>query len=348
MIQLKPGIPPASLNGPLKPAARRASRTRKKKNSNLRFERMFSDASVGPFDQIEWERRTAEITDDSGRVIFKQEHIEVPKSWSALATKIAVSKYFYGDIANGTDPHKGGRETSVRQLIHRVTRTIADWGLADGYFADAETAGIFYDELTWLCVNQYGAFNSPVWFNVGLYHEYGVGKASGKGNWFFNHKTGEAERATTQYEYPQGSACFIQSVQDNMEDIMRLAHSEAMLFKYGSGTGTDLSPIRSSKEKLSGGGRPSGPMSFLKVYDQVANVVKSGGKTRRAAKMNTLRDWHGDIEEFIDAKQKEEKKAWALIEQGYDGSYNGDAYGSVMYQYENLYVCVIDEFLKTA
>ena len=169
-----------------------------------------------------------------------------------------------------------------------------------------------------------------------------------KGNWFYNPQTNQAERAATQYEYPQGSACFIQSVNDNMEDIMRLAYSEAMLFKYGSGTGTDLSPIRSSKEKLSGGGRPSGPLSFLKVYDQVANVVKSGGKTRRAAKMNTLRDWHGDIEEFIDAKQREEKKAWALIEQGYDGSYNGDAYGSVMYQNENLSVRASDEFMRAA
>jgi ribonucleoside-diphosphate reductase alpha chain len=187
-----------------------------------------------------------------------------------------------------------------------------------------------------------------VWFNVGLYHEYGVGKNSSKGNWFFNRKTKEAERAKTQYEYPQGSACFIQSVKDDMESIMHLAYSEAMLFKYGSGTGTDLTPIRSSREKLSGGGRPSGPMSFLKVYDQVANVVKSGGKTRRAAKMNTLRDHHGDIEEFIDAKQKEEKKAWALIEQGYDGSYNGDAYGSVMYQNENLSVRASDEFFEAA
>jgi ribonucleoside-diphosphate reductase alpha chain len=183
---------------------------------------------------------------------------------------------------------------------------------------------------------------------VGLHHQYGVGTRSGRGNWFYSRKTHEAERASTQYEYPQCSACFIQSVEDNMESIMRLAHSEAMLFKFGSGTGSDLSPIRSAKEKLSGGGRPSGPLSFLKVYDQVANVVKSGGKTRRAAKMNTLRDWHGDIEEFIDAKQKEEKKAWALIEQGYDGSYNGDAYGSVMYQNENLSVRASDEFLQAA
>ncbi len=307
----------------------------------LRVERVFSDAKVKPFDQVEWDKRTAEITDDANKVIFKQENVEVPKSWSVLATKVVVSKYFYGE------QNTSERETSVRQLIHRVSRTIADWGIADGYFSKAD-GEIFYEELTWLCLNQYGAFNSPVWFNVGLFHEYGVGKKSGKGNWFYNRKTGEAERATSQYEYPQGSACFIQSVEDNMEDIMRLASSEAMLFKYGSGTGTDLSPLRSSKEKLSGGGRPSGPMSFLKVYDQVANVVKSGGKTRRAAKMNTLRDWHGDIEEFIDAKQREEKKAWALIEQGYDGSYNGDAYGSVMYQNENLSVRASDEFMQAA
>src|SRR6266513_81173 len=292
MIQLKPGIPPASLNGPSDPAVRRRNRSHKKKKTGLSFKRVFSDAAVAPFDQVEWERRTAEITDDSAKVIFKQEDIEVPKNWSALATKIAVSKYFYGDIANGTDPYKGGRETSVRQLIHRVTRTITDWGLADGYFTDAEAAEVFYDELTWLCLNQYGAFNSPVWFNVGLYHQYGVG--------------------------------------------------------IGTGTGTDLSSLRSMREKLSGGGKPSGPLSFLKVYDQVANVVKSGGKTRRAAKMNTLKDWHTDIEEFIDAKQKEEKKAWALIEQGYDGSYNGDAYGSVMYQNENLSVRVSDEFMHAA
>jgi ribonucleoside-diphosphate reductase alpha chain len=321
------------------------SASRKVKNKaakkHLRIERTFSDARVKPFDQIEWERRTAEITDDAGKVIFKQENVEVPKSWSVLATKVVVSKYFYGE------QNTPERETSVRQLIHRISRTIADWGIADGYFSKAD-GEIFYEELTWLCLNQYGAFNSPVWFNVGLFHEYGIGKKSGRGAWFYNRKTGKGERAATQYEYPQCSACFIQSVEDNMEDIMRLASSEAMLFKYGSGTGTDLSPLRSSKEKLSGGGRPSGPMSFLKVYDQVANVVKSGGKTRRAAKMNTLRDWHGDIEEFIDAKQKEEKKAWALIEQGYDGSYNGDAYGSVMYQNENLSVRAGDEFMQAA
>jgi ribonucleoside-diphosphate reductase alpha chain len=347
MVHLKNDVALSSLPRAKSPD-RRSNRLTRKKQRGLRVERLFSAPAVSPFNQIEWERRTAEITDDSGTVIFRQDNVEVPKSWSALATKIAVSKYFYGDIAHGVDPHKGGRESSVRQLIYRVTRTITDWGIADGYFTDEESAETFYDELTWLCLNQHGAFNSPVWFNVGLYHQYGIGKGAGEGNYFYNRETGQAERAPTQYEYPQGSACFIQNVDDTMEDIMRLATSEAMLFKYGSGTGTDLSTLRSTREKLSGGGKPSGPLSFLKVYDQVANVVKSGGKTRRAAKMNTLKDWHPDIEEFIDAKQKEEKKAWALIEQGYDGSYNGDAYGSVMYQNENLSVRVSDEFMEAA
>ncbi|MEI7912634.1 MAG: vitamin B12-dependent ribonucleotide reductase [Verrucomicrobiota bacterium] len=314
----------------------------------LVFETLFSTPDVDPFEDVEWEFRTAEITDSSSKSIFRQENVEVPKDWSELATKIAVSKYFYGDISRGTDPKTGGRESSVRQLIHRVTRSITDWGIADGYFADTESAAAFYADLSWLCINQHGAFNSPVWFNVGLYHQYGTGKHSGEGTWYYDRKADKAMRAPTQYQYPQASACFIQGVGDTMEDIMRLAASEALLFKYGSGTGSDLSTLRSTREKLSGGGRPSGPLSFLRVYDQVANVVKSGGKTRRAAKMNTLKDWHPDIEEFIEAKTLEEKKAWALIEQGYDGSYNGDAYGSVMYQNENLSVRASDEFMQAA
>ena len=315
--------------------------------SGLRFEPVFATPGESPFDGVKWVRRTAEIA-GGGEVMFRQENIEVPESWSDLATKIAVSKYFYGDIARGTDPRKGGRETSIRQLIHRVARTVADWGAADGYFADDKSTENFYNDLTWLCLHQHGAFNSPVWFNVGLYQEYGVGVGRGEGGWRWDEASGEAVRASTQYEYPQSSACFIQGVGDTMEDIMRLATSEAMLFKYGSGTGTDLSPLRSTREKLSGGGHPSGPLSFLRVYDQVANVVKSGGKTRRAAKMNILKDWHPDIEEFIEAKTIEEKKAWALIEQGYAGDYNGDAYGSVMYQNENLSVRVSDEFMQAA
>ena len=331
---------------PVAPSSRRSALRLSPKG--LQFERVFSNPSVAPFDEVKWEHRTAEITDDTGKAFFKQENIEVPASWSPLATKIAVSKYFYGDVAKGTDPYKGGRERSVKQLIHRVTRTITDWGMKDGYFADKDSADTFYNELTWLCVNQFGAFNSPVWFNCGLYQQYGTGVGRGEGNYFINRETKIAQRAATQYEYPQCSACFIQSVDDTMESIMHLAHSEAMLFKFGSGTGTDLSSLRSTREKLSGGGKPSGPLSFLKVYDQVANVVKSGGKTRRAAKMNTLKDWHPDVEEFIEAKTKEEKKAWALIEMGYDGSFNGDAYGSVMFQNENLSIRVSDEFMDAA
>ena len=322
-------------------APKRSGLAKGKKESSIRIERVFSDAKCSPYDEIEWDRRTAEITDEGGKIIFKQENVEVPKGWSQLATKVVVSKYFFGE--QGTPE----RETSVRQLIHRVARTIADWGVNDGYF-NKKDGEIFYDELSWLCLNQHGAFNSPVWFNVGLHHEYGVGNDSARGNWHYDEALCQAKRATSQYEYPQGSACFIQSVDDDLESILQLAQSEGMLFKFGSGTGTDLTPIRSKRETIKGGGIPSGPMSFLRVYDQVANVVRSGGKTRRAAKMNTIRDWHGDIEEFIDAKQGEEKKAWALIEQGYDGSYNGDAYGSVMYQNENLSVRVSDEFMQSA
>ncbi|MBU0678976.1 MAG: vitamin B12-dependent ribonucleotide reductase, partial [Verrucomicrobia bacterium] len=306
----------------------------------LEIPRVFSTEGVDPFAQVEWEQRKAGISDEKGNAIFEQNGVEIPKNWSMLATNVVSSKYFYGEI--GTPE----REYSVRQLVHRVARTIADWGLADGVFASKEDAETYYQELCFLCVNQYGAFNSPVWFNCGLHHEYGIGNDSAAGNYYFDPETKAIKRATTQYEYPQCSACFIQSVEDTMDGIMELARSEAMLFKFGSGTGTDLSTIRSSREKMSGGGTPSGPLSFLKVYDSVASVVKSGGKTRRAAKMNTLKCWHPDIKEFIDAKQKEEKKAWALIENGYSGDFNGEAYGSICFQNENLSIRVTDEFMQ--
>ncbi len=314
----------------------------------LPIERSFSSATVHPYDEIAWSYRTAEITDDKGKAIFKQENIEVPEAFSDLATKILASKYFYGDIDHGTNPKEGGRESSFKQVIDRVAGTIADWGLADGYFTDAAQAQVFREELTWLLLNQYGAFNSPVWFNLGLYQAYGIGKDSCKGNFYWDQDHEIVMRANSQYEFPQCSACFIQRVEDNMDAIMDLAKAEAMLFKFGSGSGTDLSSIRSTREKLSGGGKPSGPLSFLAVYDAVAGVVKSGGKTRRAAKMNVLKDWHPDIEEFINAKQVEERKAWALIEEGYDPSFNGDAYGSIKYQNENLSVRASDEFMKAA
>ncbi len=307
-------------------------------SKGLGIENFFSTPGVHPFEQLEWETRSVKITGDNGQAIFEQDNIEVPVSWSQLAIKVVASKYFYGDVGTGL------REHSVKQLVHRVCKMIADRGKRDGYFATDEDAEVFYNELTWLCVNQYGAFNSPVWFNVGLFDVYGI--AGSKHNFHWDLHRNEVVACENSYEYPQASACFIQSVKDSMEDIMRLATSEAMLFKHGSGTGTDLSTLRSSKEKLSGGGRPSGPLSFMRVYDQIAAVIKSGGKTRRAAKMQSLKVRHPDIKEFITCKTEEEKKARALIEAGYDGDHNNEAYNSVMFQNSNLSVRVTDEFMQ--
>ena len=314
------------------------SSVRATETKGLKVEHYFSTDGVHPFEQLDWENRSAKISGDNGQTIFEQDNIEVPVSWSQLATKVVASKYFYGDIDSGQ------RENSVKQLVHRVCRAIADRGKKDGYFATDEDAEIFYNELTWLCVNQYGSFNSPVWFNVGLFDVYGI-KGS-KHNFHWDAKSKDAIACEHSYEYPQASACFIQSVKDSMDDIMRLATSEAMLFKHGSGTGTDLSTLRSSKEKLSGGGKPSGPLSFMRVYDQIAAVIKSGGKTRRAAKMQSLKVTHPDIKDFITAKTEEEKKAWALIEAGYNKDHNGEAYNSVMFQNSNLSVRVTDEFMQ--
>jgi ribonucleoside-diphosphate reductase alpha chain len=282
------------------------------KKRGLRFERYFTKPGIHPFDEIEWELRTATISNEKGEKIFEQKDVEIPKSWSMTATNVVVSKYFYGPM--GTPQ----RETSVRQLVDRIAKTYYQWGLKDGYFASNEDAENFYNELLYLLVNQYMSFNSPVWFNVGV------------------------------EEKPQCSACFINSVQDSMESILNLAKTEGMLFKYGSGTGSNLSTLRSSKEKLTGGGTPSGPVSFMKGYDAFAGVIKSGGKTRRAAKMVILNVDHPDIVKFINCKAEEEKKAWALIEAGYDGGFNvpGGAYDSVFYQNANHSVRVTDEFMK--
>ena len=306
----------------------------------LQIKPVFCPTEVSdPFETVEWELRTAAIKDETGGVLFEQQDCEIPKDWSQLASNVVVSKYFYGE--NGT----AERERSVRQLIHRVSRTISDWGVEDGYFASAEDGERFYRELSWLCLHQHGAFNSPVWFNVGLYHQYGV--TGDKCNWHWDPATRTVNQPQNPYEFPQASACFIQSVGDNMEDIMRLATSEAMLFKFGSGTGTDLSTIRSHREKLSGGGKPSGPLSFMRVYDQIAAVVKSGGKTRRAAKMQSLKIWHPDVKEFIECKWKEEKKAHTLIASGrYDANFNGEAYSSILFQNANLSVRVTDDYMQ--
>jgi ribonucleoside-diphosphate reductase alpha chain len=275
----------------------------------LHFERRWTRPGVHPYDEIEWETRTAAIGNEKGVNVFEQKDVEVPAFWSQLATNVVVSKYFRGHL--GTPE----RETSVRQLIDRVVDTITAWAETQHYFASDEDLRAFQAELTHLLVHQKMSFNSPVWFNVGV----------------------EA--------HPQCSACFINSVQDSMSSIMDLAKTEAMLFKFGSGAGSNLSTLRSSKEKMSGGGTASGPVSFMRGYDAFAGVVKSGGKTRRAAKMVILDVDHPDIAEFVNCKLREEKKAWALIEAGYDPSFTGEAYGSVAFQNANHSVRVTDDFM---
>lgn len=284
-----------------------------KGTKGLTIRRYFTRPNVHPFDEIEWELRTANISNEKGETIFEQKNVEVPKFWSMTATNVVASKYFHGKI-NSVE-----RESSVKQLVNRVSRTVTDWGIKGGYFASKEDAETFYAELTYLLVNQYLSFNSPVWFNVGV----------------------EVR--------PQCSACFINSVQDTMESILELAKTEGRLFKWGSGTGSNLSTLRSSKEGLSSGGTASGPVSFMKGYDAFAGVIKSGGKTRRAAKMVILNTDHPDIVDFIKCKSEEEKKAWTLIEAGYDGGFNvpGGAYDSISYQNANHSVRVTDEFMRT-
>ncbi len=292
-------------------ASGRESETRARKAApGLSFQGFFTGPGVDPFDEVEWELRSAVIGNERGEVVFEQRDVEIPKFWSQQATNIVVSKYFRGQL--GTPE----RERSVRQLIGRVVDTITAWGRNNKYFASEADLQAFSDDLKHILVYQKAAFNSPVWFNCGF------------------------EQA------PQCSACFINSVSDTMDSILTLARTEGMLFKFGSGTGTNLSPIRSSKELLAGGGTASGPVSFMKGYDAFAGVIKSGGKTRRAAKMVILDADHPDIVEFINCKVEEEKKAWALIDAGYDGSFTGPAYSSVFFQNSNNSVRVTDEFMR--
>ena len=276
----------------------------------LAVERYFTTPGVDPFDEIEWELRSAVIGNERGETVFEQKDVEVPKFWSQTATNVVASKYFRGTLGTAE------RERSVKQLIGRVVRTVGGWGRAQGYFRSEADAQTFEAELKHLLVYQKMSFNSPVWFNVGI----------------------EAK--------PQCSACFINSVQDTMDSILTLARTEGMLFKYGSGTGTNLSPIRSSKELLAGGGTASGPVSFMKGYDAFAGVIKSGGKTRRAAKMVILNIDHPDIVEFIKCKQEEEKKAWTLIDGGYNPALDGPAYSSIFFQNSNNSVRVTDDFMQ--
>ncbi len=293
-------------------AQKRAGRSQRKGRKGISVPRYFSTRGVDPAEEMAWELRTASITGEGGKMIFEQRDVEVPKHWSALATNVVASKYFRGALGSAD------RERSVRQLVGRVVRTIGAWGRKDGYFAAEEDAATFEAELGHLLYRQRMSFNSPVWFNVGV------------------------------EEHPQCSACFINAVGDSMDSILKLAHTEGMLFKYGSGTGSNLSKIRSSKEPLSGGGEASGPVSFMRGFDAFAGVIKSGGKTRRAAKMVILNADHPDVPEFVSCKAEEEKKAWALIEAGYDGGFNvhGGAYDSVFFQNANHSVRVTDDFMR--
>src|SRR5712671_1682924 len=311
--------------------------TNKKTAPGLAFRRFFTKPAVSPYDELEWDLRLAQITDAKGNVIFEQKDVEVPKDWSMTATNIVASKYLHGKV--GTPE----RETGVRQLVTRVAETIRNWGLAQGYFKTPEDGATFHDELVHILVRQYAAFNSPVWFNVGCDR---IEPNSDARNWHWNPQTQQVEFGVTGYSTPQCSACFINSVKDSLDSILTLAKTEGMLFKWGSGTGTNLSPLRSQTEGLSGGGTASGPLSFMKGFDAFAGVIKSGGKTRRAAKMVILNVDHPDIVEFIECKQKEEAKAHALVAMGYDGSHpDSDAYSSIFFQNANNSVRVTDDFM---
>jgi ribonucleoside-diphosphate reductase alpha chain len=308
-----------------------------KKAQGLSCKRFFTSPGISPYDEIQWELRTAQIVGAKGEVLFEQQDVEVPKDWSMTATNIVASKYLHGTMGASE------RENSVRQLVGRVAETIRDWGRAGGYFRSSEDAAVFHDELVYLLLHQYAAFNSPVWFNVGCDR---LEPNSDAANWHWNAQLGRVEFSATGYKTPQCSACFINSVKDTMESILTLAKTEGMLFKWGSGTGTNLSPLRGSMEKLSGGGTASGPLSFMRGFDAFAGVIKSGGKTRRAAKMVILDIDHPDIEDFIDCKMKEEAKAHALIGVGYDGSTpDSEAYSSIFFQNANNSVRVTDDFM---
>jgi ribonucleoside-diphosphate reductase alpha chain len=308
------------------------------KRRGVSFPKYFTqklEAGKTPYDEIAWELRTAVIANDKGAIIFEQNDVEVPADWSQTATNIVVSKYFYGKMGSPE------RESSVRQLVHRVVDTIADWGKADRYFKTDEDAENFRSELAHLMLTQKACFNSPVWFNVGVDESRGYG-------FYYDEVSDSIHKLKKGESRPQCSACFINSVKDSLESILDLAKTEGMLFKWGSGTGTNLSPLREENAQLAGGGSASGPLSFMKGFDAFAGVIKSGGKTRRAAKMVILNSDHPDIEQFIWCKAKEEKKAHTLIDAGYDSTLDGEAYSSIFFQNANNSVRVTDDFMEKA
>jgi ribonucleoside-diphosphate reductase alpha chain len=309
----------------------------------LKLDRFFTSKGKNPFlydtegSFVKWVSDDVSVTDDMGKVIFTQKAVRRPEFWSSLAIKIVANKYFWGSQL------KGERENSIEQLIGRVSRFFGRQAFLQSYFSEKD-AEILKDEIASICLNQVAAFNSPVWFNAGTWEYNKNAGGVSKFKWDFDKQ--KVAKAFNGEDRPQCSACFIQSIEDNMESIMAVQVAEANLFKAGSGTGTNRSTLRSSKETLTGGGKASGPVSFMRGYDAYAGVIKSGGKTRRAAKMEILNIDHPDIVEFIESKQNEEKKAWALIEQGYDGGLNGEAYKSIFFQNSNMSVRVTDDFMK--
>jgi ribonucleoside-diphosphate reductase alpha chain len=314
------------------------TQTTQPSNTGVSFPRYFTARLAPgqtPFDEVRWETRTASIGNDKGAVIFEQRDVEVPADWSQTATNIVASKYFHGKLGSPE------RETSVAQLVERVVNTIAGWGKKDGYFRGDEDGENFRAELAHLMLTQKACFNSPVWFNVGVKEARGYG-------WVYDAATDRIQKLESGTRRPQCSACFIVSVKDSLESILDLAKTEGMLFKWGSGTGSNLSALREEDAILSGGGRASGPLSFMKGFDAFAGVIKSGGKTRRAAKMVILNSDHPDIEKFIWCKAKEEKKAYTLVEAGYDASLDGEAYSSIFFQNANNSVRATDDFMRAA
>ncbi len=328
---------PSDETADIKPSSLLEETTQKR---GLKIDRRYTTSDVHPFDAIGWEPRSSVIYNEKGEVIFEKKAVEVPSSWSQLAADIAVSKYF-----RKAGVPKMESETSVRQLIQRVAHTIRHAGeTLGGYFATPSDAESFEMELTDLLVAQRGAFNSPVWFNCGLYHQYGI--VGGTGNWYWDFEKNSVAQTQNNYDHPQCSACFIQSIEDDLMSLFELVKNEARVFKYGSGTGTNFSKIRGRQEKLSGGGTSSGLMSFLEVFDRGAGATKSGGTTRRAAKMVCLDMDHPEIVDFINWKVNEEKKVAALVAAGYSSDFNGEAYKTVSGQNSNNSVRLTDEFMN--
>src|ERR1700753_2519083 len=321
--------------------------TKKQSVKGLQFSRRFTKEDTSVFDQFTYDYRTSVIRNPSGEVVFEMNNVEVPSQWSQIATDILAQKYFRKAGVPQPDGSLG-RESSVKQVAHRMANCWRVWGERYGYFAGEKDAQIFYEELVYSILDQACVPNSPQWFNTGLHESYGItGKP--QGHYFVDAVDGILKKSSSAYERPQPHACFILSVEDDLVNdggIMDLWVREARIFKYGSGVGTNFSKIRGENEKLSGGGYSSGLMSFLKIGDRAAGAIKSGGTTRRAAKMVCLDLDHPEIEGFVNWKVEEEKKVAALIAAGYSSDYEGEAYRTVSGQNSNNSVRIPNAFFN--